>query len=221
MKWAGRRTAARQRGGSASNEALFLRRFLARADAEKIRYYIMEAFDQPWKAEGEGGVGAYWGVFDVDRQAKFEFTAPIVRIPEWRVLAGVSVTIALLLLALFYVHSGSLRTRGRTMLAVVVYAAATAAVWIIYDYTQQYLTFTTLVVGALLILGMLGVIAVLFAEAHEWAEAHWIRAYSRLLAPRLREGAVLQEVSVHVPAYKEAHDILMETVDAVSWLNDQ
>src|SRR5258706_6940327 len=77
----------------------------------------MEAFDQPWKAEGEGGVGAYWGVFDVDRQVKLEFTAPIVRIPEWRVLAGISVTIALLLLGLFYVHSGSLRTRGRTLLA--------------------------------------------------------------------------------------------------------
>jgi hypothetical protein len=45
---------------------------------------------------------------------------------------------------------------------VVVYAAATAAVWIIYD-SQQYLTITTLIVGALLILGMLGVIAVLFA----------------------------------------------------------
>jgi exo-beta-1,3-glucanase (GH17 family)/cellulose synthase/poly-beta-1,6-N-acetylglucosamine synthase-like glycosyltransferase len=204
---------------SASNEALFLRRFLARADAEKIRYYIMEAFDQPWKAEGEGGVGAYWGVFDVDRQAKFEFTAPIVRIPEWRVLAGISVTIALLLLGLFYVHSGSLRTRGRTMLAVVVYAAATAAVWITYDYTQQYLTFTTLVVGVLLILGMLGVIAVLFAEAHEWAEAHWIRAHARLFAPRLREGAVLPRVSVHVPAYNEPPDMLIETLDALERLD--
>ena len=204
---------------SASNEALFLRRFLARADAEKIRYYIMEAFDQPWKAEGEGGVGAYWGVFDVDRQVKFEFTAPIVRIPEWRVLAGISVTIALLLLGLFYVHSGSLRTRGRSMLAVVVYAAATAAVWIIYDYTQQYLTITTLLVGALLILGMLGVIAVLFAEAHEWAEAHWIRAHSRLLAPRRLERTALPKVSVHVPAYNEPPDMLIETLDALEGLD--
>ena len=204
---------------SAANEALFLRRFLARADAEKYRYYIMEAFDQPWKADNEGGVGAYWGVFDVNRQEKFEFTAPIVRIPEWRVLAAVSVTIALLLLGLFYIHSGSLRTRGRTMLAVVVYASATAAVWIIYDYTQQYLTFTTLIVGALLILGMLGVIAVLFAEAHEWAEAHWIRSHERLLAPMRAEGAVLPKVSVHVPAYNEPPDMLIDTLDALSRLD--
>ena len=204
---------------SSANEALFLRRFLARADTEKIRYYIMEAFDQPWKAEGEGGVGAYWGVFNVNREAKFEFTAPIVRIPEWHVLAGISVTIALLLLALFYVHSGSMRTRGRTMMAVVVYAAATIAVWVIYDYTQQYLTFSTVVVGALLILGMLGVIAVLFAEAHEWAEAHWIRGHERLLDPRRQDGAHLPKVSVHVPAYNEPPDMLIETLDALNQLD--
>ena len=204
---------------SAANEALFLRRFLARADHEKKRYYIMEAFDQPWKADDEGGVGAYWGVFNVDRQVKFEFTAPIVRIPEWHVLAGISVTIALLLLALFYVHSGSLRTRGRTMLAVVIYAAATVAVWVIYDYTQQYLTLTTVIVGALLILGMLGVIAVLFAEAHEWAEAHWIRGHERLLDPRLRDGTYLPKVSVHVPAYNEPPDMLIETLNALSQLD--
>jgi len=204
---------------STANEALFLRRFLARADREKMRYYIMEAFDQPWKAEGEGGVGAYWGVFNVDREAKFEFTAPIVRIPEWHVLAGISVTLALLLLALFYVHSGSMRTRGRTMMAVVVYAAATAAVWVIYDYTQQYLTFSTVVVGALLILGMLGVIAVLFAEAHEWAEAHWIRGHGRLLDPSRQDKAYLPKVSVHVPAYNEPPDMLIETLNALSRLD--
>jgi exo-beta-1,3-glucanase (GH17 family)/cellulose synthase/poly-beta-1,6-N-acetylglucosamine synthase-like glycosyltransferase len=202
-----------------SNEALFLRRFLDRADREHIRYYIMEAFDQPWKAQGEGGVGAYWGVYNVEREQKFEFTAAVVRVPEWRALAGISVLIALLLLGVFYVHSASLRTRGRTMLAVVVYAAATLSVWVIYDYTQQYLTITTVIVGALLILGMLGVIAVLFAEAHEWAEAHWIRGHARLHDPRRVEGAHLPKVSVHVPAYNEPPDMLVETLDALARLD--
>src|SRR5579863_8207700 len=68
---------------SVSNEALFLRRFLARAEKEHQRYYLMEAFDQPWKARDEGAVGSYWGVYDVNRQPKFEFIAPIVRIPGW------------------------------------------------------------------------------------------------------------------------------------------
>ncbi|MCX5877365.1 MAG: beta-(1-3)-glucosyl transferase, partial [Deltaproteobacteria bacterium] len=34
---------------SPANEAIFLRRFLAKAEQEKYTYYIMEAFDQPWK----------------------------------------------------------------------------------------------------------------------------------------------------------------------------
>ena len=83
---------------SVSNEAMFLRRFLERAQREGYVYYVMEAFDQPWKARYEGAVGAYWGVYDVDRRPKFAFFEPIVRIPEWHLLAGISVTIAALLL---------------------------------------------------------------------------------------------------------------------------
>jgi exo-beta-1,3-glucanase (GH17 family)/cellulose synthase/poly-beta-1,6-N-acetylglucosamine synthase-like glycosyltransferase len=204
---------------SVSNEALFLRRFLARADKEEVRYYILEAFDQPWKARDEGAVGSYWGIYDVERHPKFEFTAPIVRIPEWHMLAAISVALALLMLGVFYVHSGSLRARGRTLLAIVVYAAATVTVWVIYDYTQQYLTPTSIVVGALLILGMLGVIAVLFAEAHEWAEAHWVGAHARLLVPTRPATPASRKVSVHVPAYNEPPDMLIETLNALARLD--
>jgi exo-beta-1,3-glucanase (GH17 family)/cellulose synthase/poly-beta-1,6-N-acetylglucosamine synthase-like glycosyltransferase len=204
---------------SVSNEALFLRRFLARAEKEGERYYIMEAFDQPWKARDEGAVGAYWGIYDVDRQPKFEFVAPIVRIPAWHMLAAISVTLALLMLGVFYMHSGSLRTLGRTLIAIVVYSAATITVWVVYDYTQQYLTPTSLVVGSLLILGMLGVVAVLFAEAHEWAEAHWTGAHMRLFDPKRNGPASTRKVSVHLPAYNEPPDMLIETLDALARLN--
>jgi exo-beta-1,3-glucanase (GH17 family)/cellulose synthase/poly-beta-1,6-N-acetylglucosamine synthase-like glycosyltransferase len=204
---------------SVSNEALFLRRFLARAEKEHQRYYIMEAFDQPWKARDEGAVGSYWGIYDVDRRPKFEFTAPIVRIPEWHMLAATSVALALLMLGVFYVHSGSLRTRGRTLLAIVVYAAATGTVWVIYDYTQQYLTPTSVVVGSLLILGMLGVIAVLFAEAHEWAEAHWAGTHPRLLVLSRPARPADRKVSVHVPAYNEPAHMVIATLDALARLD--
>src|SRR5579864_4604816 len=154
---------------SESNEALFLRRFLARAHKEQLTYYVMEAFDQPWKAYMEGAVGSYWGVYDVNRRPKFEFTAPIARVPEWHLLAAVSVAVALVVLGLLYLNSGSLRNRGRSFLAVVVYAVATIAVWVFYDFTQQYMTVSSVIAGVLLLLGMLGVILVLLAEAHEWA----------------------------------------------------
>ena len=204
---------------SASNQALFLRRFLARAKQEGYVYYLMEAFDQPWKARYEGAVGAYWGVYDVDRQPKFEFIKPIVRIPQWHTLAGISVTLALLLLGLVYVNSRALSKRGRSLLAVVIYAAATTAVLIIYTYTQQYLTFTSVLIGSILILGTLAVIAVLLAEALEWAEAHWVTSRRRAYETPAAAMTNWRMVSIHVPAYNEPPGMLIETLDALSLLN--
>jgi exo-beta-1,3-glucanase (GH17 family)/cellulose synthase/poly-beta-1,6-N-acetylglucosamine synthase-like glycosyltransferase len=202
---------------STSNEAMFLRRFLQRARVEGYIYYIMEAFDQPWKARYEGAVGAYWGVYDVDREPKFAFVEPIVRIPQWQTLASISVVLATMLLALLYVHSRTLDARGRSLLAIVVYAVTAAAVWIVYDYSQQYFTLRSVLVGGPLILSMFVVIAVLIAEAHEWAEAHWAiprRPFS--IAPA---GTVLPKVSIHVPAYNEPPQMLIETLDALARLD--
>src|SRR5579864_4781669 len=202
-----------------ANEALFLRRFLYRAQKEQVTYYVMEAFDQPWKAYMEGAVGSYWGVYDVNRQPKFAFTAPIVRIPEWHILAAVSIGVSLLVLGLLYLTSGTLRNRGRSFLAVVVYAAATLAVWVIYDFTQQYMTVSSVISGVLLLLGMLGVLLVLLAEAHEWAEAHWVEYRRRLGAPAVADGRKCLKVSVHVPAYNEPPAMLIETLDALARLD--
>jgi exo-beta-1,3-glucanase (GH17 family)/cellulose synthase/poly-beta-1,6-N-acetylglucosamine synthase-like glycosyltransferase len=203
---------------SDSNEALFLRRFLARAQQDKLTYYVMEAFDQPWKAYMEGAVGSYWGVYDVNRQPKFEFTAPIVRVPEWHVLAAISVAVSLLLLFVLYLNSDALRHRGRSFLALVVFAAGTLAVWVIYDFTQQYMTVPGVISGVLLLLGMLGVMLVLLAEAHEWAEAHWVNYRRRLGTPLYQPSATPPKVSVHVPAYNEPAEMLIETLDALARL---
>jgi exo-beta-1,3-glucanase (GH17 family)/cellulose synthase/poly-beta-1,6-N-acetylglucosamine synthase-like glycosyltransferase len=207
---------------SDANEALFLRRFLAWAEKEHVPYYIEEAFDQPWKRQSEGGVGAYWGVYDADRQPKFEFTRPIVRTPQWQMLAAVSVVLAALMLFWFYMHSGTLKNRGRSFLAIIIYATSALTTWIIYDYSQQYLTVTSVAIGVLLFIGMLGVIAVLLAEAHEWAEAHWVQLRRRLLigpAAEGLDGAFRPKASIHVPAYNEPPEMLIETLDALARLD--
>jgi exo-beta-1,3-glucanase (GH17 family)/cellulose synthase/poly-beta-1,6-N-acetylglucosamine synthase-like glycosyltransferase len=204
---------------SDANEALFLRRFLHRAEKDEILYYVMEAFDQPWKAYLEGAVGSYWGVYDVNRRPKFEFTAPIVRVPEWHILAAVSVAVALAVLGLMYLTSNALRNRGRSFLAFVVCSASAIAVWVIYDFTQQYMTVSSVIAGVLLLLGMLGVMLVLLAEAHEWAEAHWVEYRRRLGAPLLKHSLRPAKVSVHVPAYNEPPAMVIETLDALARLD--
>jgi len=204
---------------STANQALFLRRFIDHAQREGYVYYVMEAFDQPWKERSEGQAGAYWGVYNADRQPKFAFRAPIVRIPDWQVLAAASVIASAVLLWLFYFHSRTLRNRGRSFLAIVVYATATLVTWILYDFSRQYLTVGSVLVGALLLIGTVGVIAVLLAEAHEWAEARWVTDHRRILRPGRRAPGRLPKVSVHVPAYAEPPDMLIETLDALAQLD--
>ncbi|MGH8283327.1 MAG: glycosyltransferase, partial [Gammaproteobacteria bacterium] len=204
---------------SPANEAMFLRQFLAYAAVHHWTYYIMEAFDQPWKQQTEGAVGAYWGVYNVQRQPKFTFTQPIVRIPHWQLLAGISVIFAALVLTLLYWDSRTLKKRGRGFLAIIVYAVTTAIVWVFYDYTRQYLTAANVVVGVLLFIGMIGVILVLLAEAHEWAEAHWFTLRRRLFEPMCTPDSTLPMVSIHVPAYNEPPAMLKETLDALAALD--
>jgi exo-beta-1,3-glucanase (GH17 family)/cellulose synthase/poly-beta-1,6-N-acetylglucosamine synthase-like glycosyltransferase len=204
---------------SAANEAIFLRRFLDQAQKENYTYYIMEAFDQPWKRAIEGGVGAYWGVYDVERRPKFPFTEPIVAIPNWYLLAGISVVVAAIMLTLLLSDSRTLRRRGRSFLAVVAYLAATAAVFIVYDYIQQYLTVGTVLVGVTMFAGMIGVILVLLTEAHEWAESLWVTGRRRCFRPVSIPEHLLPFVSIHVPAYNEPPEMMIETLDALARLD--
>ena len=84
---------------------------------------------------------------------------------------------------------------------------------------EIYLTLTSVVVGVLLAVGMIGVIVVLLAEAHEWAEALWIKEHRRLFKPMQVADETLPVVSVHVPAYNEPPEMMIETLDALAALD--
>jgi len=217
--WPSNGRTRRNAEASLANQASFLRRFLERADKERYVYYVMEAFDQPWKRVSEGDVGAYWGVWNVEREPKFAFEEAIVPEPHWQILGAVSILIAVITFTLMVAPSRTLQRRGRSFLAVIAYGAATAAVWIAYDYMSQYLTVSGIVVGVLLLIGMIGVIVVIFAEAHEWAESLWVTERRREVKPKRLPDEQLPMVSVHVPAYNEPPAMLIRTLDALSRLD--
>lgn len=208
----------RQAIASPANEATFLRRFIQRAEKLGYIYYVMEAFDQPWKRVTEGAVGSYWGVYDVKRQPKFPFTSPIVEVPEWRILSGISIAIALITFALLLIDSKTLNKSGRGFLASVAFIAATGAVWIIYSYSRQYLTVTAIIIGFLMLLGMIGVVIVVLTEAHEWAEAIWSKGSRRAFTPVQVPDEQLPMVSIHVPAYNEPPEMMIDTLNALAAL---
>ncbi len=204
---------------SAANEGAFLRRFLERATHENYVYYVMEAFDQPWKRRNEGSVGAYWGVYDVYRNPKFAFSKPIIKIPEWRVLAGISVLIAIITLIMLVINSETLNIRGRGFLALIAFSLATASVWSTYDYVHQYLTPSTIIIGILIVFGIIGIMLVLLTEAHEWAEILWVKERRRKFVPVRVEDDQLPMVSIHLPIHNEPPQMVRQTLDGLARLD--
>ena len=212
----------RTRGGAEANQAdqaIYLRTLVNKLNAKGYNYFVIEAFDQPWKASDEGSVGAYWGVYNAERQPKFPFAGPVVEIPQWRLLATASGVLALLALALLLIDGSSLRQRGRTFLTIVAFLAATMLVWIGYDYSQQYSNWFSLTVGVLLALGALGVIIVLLTEAHELAEAVWLQKRRRPFPPVTGDSAYRPKVSIHVPCYNEPPEMVKQTLNALARLD--
>ncbi|KMM80236.1 glycosyltransferase [Pseudomonas deceptionensis] len=212
----------RMRGGAdatPADQAIYLRTLVNTLNRRGYNYFVIEAFDQPWKASDEGSVGAYWGVYNAARQQKFNFEGPVVAIPQWRVLAIGSVVLALLSLALLLIDGSALRQRGRTFLTFTAFLCGSVLVWIGYDYSQQYSTWFSLTVGFLLGLGALGVFIVLLTEAHELAEAVWIRKRRREFLPVDSDDAYRPKVSIHVPCYNEPPEMVKQTLNALANLD--
>ncbi len=212
----------RMRGGAdatPADQAIYLRTLVNTLNRRGYNYFVIEAFDQPWKASDEGSVGAYWGVYNAARQQKFNFEGPVVAIPQWRVLAIGSVVMGLLSLALLLIDGSALRQRGRTFLTFTAFLCGSVLVWIGYDYSQQYSTWFSLTVGILLGLGAFGVFIVLLTEAHELAEAVWIRKRRREFLPVENEDAYRPKVSIHVPCYNEPPEMVKQTLDALANLD--
>lgn len=91
------------------NEARYVRTFANRAEAQGLRYNLIEAIDQPWKRAPEGTVGGYWGMLDQFRAQKFPLTGPVSEWPRWRAASGISAAIAFAVLL-----AGTLR-RGASL----------------------------------------------------------------------------------------------------------
>ncbi|MFZ5724572.1 MAG: glycosyltransferase family 2 protein [Pseudomonadota bacterium] len=203
-----------------SDEARFLRNFLPRAEKKNLDYFIMEAFDQPWKSVNEGSVGAYWGVWDVYRQQKFPLHGPIVEIPDWRWLVSLSIAFAILTFLVLLSDAQMLRKRALSFLAVVAFASTTTLVWMANAYFDQYVTIGVLFLGFLLAVSALGVMLVLLVEAHEWAEAVWVRKRRRDFSQVIADDPSFRpKVSIHVPCYNEPPDMVIGTLDALAALD--
>jgi cellulose synthase/poly-beta-1,6-N-acetylglucosamine synthase-like glycosyltransferase len=80
---------------------------------------------------------------------------------------------------------------------------------------QQYWTPIGVLSSAALFAGLLGVLVLLLVEAHEWAEALWSRHRAHADCPPHTSAERWPKVSVHVPAYAEPPEMVIETLRAL------
>ncbi|MDD2761929.1 MAG: glycosyl hydrolase family 17 protein, partial [Methylomonas sp.] len=94
----------RQRGQAVPgvvNEARFIRELIQIAKRHGFDYNIVEAFNQPWKSNSEGVVGANWGLLKIDRTPVFPLTGPVHENPDWPMHVGWASALFLLLAAIY------------------------------------------------------------------------------------------------------------------------
>lgn len=97
---AGWPTEGRSRGPAHADlltAAAFVRALPHLATEHNFDYNVVEAYDQSWKAQLEGTVGARWGLFDRSREAKFALSGPVVPIDNAIMRAAVSLALGALI----------------------------------------------------------------------------------------------------------------------------
>ncbi len=198
-------------------QAEIIRTFVAEAARRGMTVNIIEAYDQPWKVV-EGSVGAYWGMFDTDRNLKFPLEGKVERKLFFQRLAlalaiGAAISIfGMILMNPTFAHALIFATAANTLSAGVAMAA-------LYPF-ENYLNFGSAfawIVGFVL---MILLTATTLVKVHEVAEVTLGHRPKRLIRkPVVVEGFVLPKVSIHIPAYRENPDMLKETLDSVARLD--
>jgi len=201
-------------------QARFVREFLNIAEQRNLDYYIIEAFDQPWKETTEGGVGQYWGIFDADRQAKFPMTGGVVEVPAWPVQYLAALLLALGPMATFLAHWRNLRQRGRLFFATLLQLAASALVWTACVPVNNDLGTASLLLWGILLPAQGLLLAVVLINGLEMAELLWVRQWRRRFLPVAdEEKRLLPKVSIHLAIYNEPPELVRQTLNGLARLD--
>ncbi|SJM92006.1 glycosyltransferase [Crenothrix polyspora] len=201
---------------SRANQARFLREFLNRAAKEQIAYYVIEAFDQPWKMSDEGSAGAYWGIFDAERKAKYSMDGVVFSLPAWEHWAVGAALFSVVLMGLFLFTRTNLKLPGLLFFGLIANLAASVIFWTLSIGAQQYQTPVTIVFWVLLVLMQMLAAVILLIESLEIAEVVWHRKTARTFTP-LEPTSEFKypKVSLHLPIHNEPPMMVRKTLEAL------
>jgi exo-beta-1,3-glucanase (GH17 family)/cellulose synthase/poly-beta-1,6-N-acetylglucosamine synthase-like glycosyltransferase len=200
-------------------QARFIREFLAHPASAGLDYFIMEAIDQPWKRALEGGVGGHWGLFNADRELKFDYTGPLRADPDWFAKAIAASIIAFLLLWPVLTRLAHWRRPSRLALAFSLQALVSLLAWIIGAPAGLYLGVAEIVGLVLLAPALALMTAIVIAQLLEFAEMFWDGNLRRRLSidaqPSDASDAPTPRVSIHLACCNEPPETVIASIDSL------
>src|SRR5215469_3398607 len=201
---------------SVANEAYFMRAFVQFAMEKGYNYYLLEAYDQPWKGGNEGSVGASWGLYDALGNPKFGFTGLLRTFPEWRTYALFASVLTLALGLLILGWMPRMRQQGYLVMGGLVALVTTGLLVLIDASSLEYIDPADLAMIIAMAPLVLLASTVILTEGIELAASLW-RVERRAVRAAIPEKSA--RVSVHVPCYNEPPQMVIETLDALSRLD--
>jgi exo-beta-1,3-glucanase (GH17 family)/cellulose synthase/poly-beta-1,6-N-acetylglucosamine synthase-like glycosyltransferase len=202
---------------SAANQAYFLRHFFALAQEQNYDYYVIEAFDGPWKgsADEEGAVGAFWGIFDAEGGEKLAFTGPLSTFADWQTFATIGGAATLVIGGLVLILMPAVTLQGYLLVASVIGLVVSGALLIVDASSLTYVNWNALGGVVFVVLTGLFTAVLLVTETTEWALSLWRRRRIEMPTAPLPEQAM---VSVHLPTHNEPPQMVIQTLNALARL---
>jgi len=204
---------------SLDNEARFLRQFLRLADSRGWDYYLMEAFDQPWKREIEGRVGAYWGLFSADRELKFDLVGPMESDEHWRLKALACALLALLPMLWFGLSFKRMGAPAVTFFATLMQLAVSLIVWLVTLPLQFYLEWYDWLALLLLLPAQLAILGILLSNGFEFAEMVLGKPLQRHFTLLKPDPSYAPKVSLHLACCNEPPEMVIATLESLHALD--
>jgi cellulose synthase/poly-beta-1,6-N-acetylglucosamine synthase-like glycosyltransferase len=199
-----------------ADQAQFLREFLPLARARHLDYYIMEAFDQPWKAEDEGRTGAYWGMFNAAREPKFSLDGPVTTDQEWPEKAVVASVLALFPILWFCFAFRRFKIWGKLFFGFLIQAAVTLVVWLVTLPFEFYLNPLDWTMFIVLLPALAAMLMILLTNAFEFTEVVWGKWRRHFQLRTEVPTADSPFVSIHLACHNEPPEMVIQTIASLA-----
>ncbi len=217
-------SAGRAIGGARAsqvNQAIFLREFLNAAGPRDLDYFLIEAFDQPWKVSFEGMAGGYWGLFDLDRRAKFPWAGPVREREDGTLWALIAALLGLIPTLIYLRLRPTLHPRGAALVSCIAQASGSALVWALLPAIDLYLSTLEFAIWSVLYASVFFLLLGILVDTAEAADLLWTGPLRRRFVVSGHDATATKspKVSIHVPISNEPPALVRRTLSALANLD--